>query len=310
MHVTARIAIACVIVTAAGTARQAGAVIVAQGNGSQNTSAPNASQWPYPSLVNAIPVPWNNVIQRGVGGSVYLGNRWMISAGHVGAGGINIGGTGYNVVPGSNITLTDPGSGQGVDLVLWKLDADPGLPAISITTTAPLPGSPVMMVGFGFNRASTSLVQWDRNWITVPSGGVASGYFADPNSSGKRWGTNNIMSVFPGGSQVTAVPNGSTTMMFATQFDNLVNEGQGINGDSGGAVFDTQGRLQGIMLAIFTYSGQPANSVVFGQATAIADLSRYRRQIEFLTGAPRVIPEPGIALLGVAGAGLLLRRRR
>ena len=58
--------------------------------------------------------------------------------------------------------------------------------------------------------------------------------------------------------------------------------------------------------AVGTLDSQPggSTSAVIGDATAMADLSKYRGQIL------AIVPEPAAAMFGLVGACLLLRRRR
>jgi hypothetical protein len=50
-------------------------------------------------------------------------------------------------------------------------------------------------------------------------------------------------------------------------------------GDSGGGVFLSDGTLVGLIDAEGTFSGQPANTSVFGDGTFMANLSQYRPEI-------------------------------
>lgn len=64
--------------------------------------------------------------------------------------------------------------------------------------------------------------------------------------------------------------------------------------------------LAGMMFAISTFENQPGgnNTAVFGNQTFSADLSAYSSQFLHL------VPEPSLAMLAVAGLGLMFRRRR
>ena len=80
-------------------------------------------------------------------------------------------------------------------------------------------------------------------------------------------------------------------------------------GDSGGGVFLSDGTLIGLIDAEGTFSGQPANTSVFGDGTFIADLSKYRPEILSIVAVPEV-PTPVLLLGGLALVGTLRHRRR
>ena len=69
----------------------AGAVVIDRVNaGSGNMSAPSDDPG------------WNNVGAIGVGGGVYIGYGWVLTANHVGSGdGITLGGVKYPMLPGT-----------------------------------------------------------------------------------------------------------------------------------------------------------------------------------------------------------------
>jgi hypothetical protein len=64
------------------------------------------------------------------------------------------------------------------------------------------------------------------------------------------------------------------------QSGSTTHEMQAINGDSGGPVFYKRGsqwELAGIINAQFVYEGQPELTAIYGNATTMADLSRYNQ---------------------------------
>ncbi len=299
---------------------QVPALIVAGGTGAFNTTNPNpaspASGWNH--------VAWN----ANQASSVYLGGGWVLTAAHVGANTIsfagdpNLGATPtYSVVPGSAVTLTNNGAmGQtaNTDLVLFQINGEPGLPSLSISSVSPAAGTFMTQIATGRDRVS-ALTTWDVDtvpnpdvWLETPPNPDLPG---NPNATGflwdstrtKRWGTNNTIaaSAFEDvGSPGTPV----NVRAFRSNFSNAgVNETQSATGDSGSGVFILNGgvwELAGITLAIGGFSGQPAETAVFGNETYYADLSFYRNQIL------SIIPEPGsLALGGMVLIGLLRRRR-
>jgi hypothetical protein len=107
--------------------------------------------WDYVGVVNG-------------GSGVYLGNDWVITAGHVGPGNFTLNGVTYNLVAGSATSITDS-NGQA-DLSLFEISTAPSLPSLSITGTStatgnPSVGDPLAMIGFGGGHGET----WGYNTI-------------------------------------------------------------------------------------------------------------------------------------------------
>lgn len=280
-------------------------VIIDSSTGTGNTTAPADNPG------------WANVGTVANGSAVYLGNRWVLTASHVWSGPTTFSGTTYQIVPGSEITLSNNGAaGRSAltDLVLYQLATDPGLPAVTIAGTTPAAGSAVTMIGAGRDRGA--FTQWNVNtsvnpytWTVTGSNGNAAGYQWAASRT-MRWGTNNT-----GSSQWIdyTIDNLKSAYTFDTTFNYLPyysNEAQAAAGDSGGAVFHKNGstwELAGVMLVTAPYSGQPANTAVYGNLTYSADLSYYRSQIV------QVVPEPSaIVIAGLGGltfAATAIRRR-
>lgn len=278
------------------------AVIVAGGNGTQNTTGSGAG------------AGWDYVGTRGVGSAVYLGNfygdNWVLTANHVGAGSFTLGGTTYGAIGGSTIRVQNTDLSV-TDLILFKIDGTPGLAPIPIAATTPITGTSVTMIGAGRDRL-TALTGWNvtgtnpnYTWTEVGSGPNASGYKWD-SSRTMRWGASSIAStvVFNSGA-------GNVNGLRAT-FTPYVGQAQGSVGDSGGGVFtynpsSASWELIGLMLAIDSYANQPSGTAVFGNNTYLADLSYYRNYIA------TAIPEFATSALA-SGVGVLLlamcRRRR
>jgi hypothetical protein len=287
------------------------AVIVAGGDGTQNTTAPVTNDFGFAN----VGLVFDTVDGIHIGG-VYLGNGWMISAYHGvrdNAGGFLFGnvileGNSYAVDAHTATRLTTAGS--PADLVLFRLAGpEPNLPSVSLSGTTPPVGANLAMAGNGRNRAVDE-THWNvtgSTWTITPGAGDRQGYFYLPGAT-KRWG-NNLRAPDP----LATLDGGfGPTTMFRTTFNNegsdVSNEAQAAPGDSGGGVFyfnGTNWELAGIMLLTTGSPGQPGETAVFGNQTLMADIATYRDQI-----VP-IVPEPSAAVL--IGAGVLgfgARRRR
>ena len=258
--------------------------VLADGDGTQNTSAP------------ADDPGWDNHGNTGPATGVYLGDGWMLVPHHVlGSGSTtNLGGTNYSLRTEMRVRLHNPGDWNDVnDLVMIPVINPPtGLPVIAIATTPPSPGSTgggppqpaetLTMIGIGRDR-EPGLTYW------IIGGGTAEeveevdswthrGYKTFTTRT-KRWGTNtrpnnNLFDVL-------------NTRSFATQFNDVANNTQGVIGDSGGGIFvkrNGEWFLAGVSLSVSAIPEGPDNftrtRAIFNQFTFHADLSHFRDQIE------------------------------
>lgn len=203
---------------------------------------------------------WANVGLRDGKAAIYLGNGWAITAWHVGPGDVVLGGVTHHGLPESAVRL---GTGDGppaADLVVFRIEPRPDLPALPIRPTPPRVGDPALLIGPGYNRGEPT--QWNemKGWSWGPI-------------SRLRWGTNRVALV---GLDVRAGTN--VTPGFAVRFDpgGTRYEAQAATGDSGGAVFiPRQGRfeLAGVLIAVAGFPGQPPNTALYGNFSTAADLS-------------------------------------
>jgi hypothetical protein len=214
-----------------------------------------------------------------IGGTtgVYLGEGWVLTAGHVGAGEIWLEGVKYPAVAGSWAPLrgelhtsSGPERASAPDLGVFRVSPRPPLPALAITRRKPELGEPLLLVGCGFGRGER--LEWDGR----------AGFRWGP-SNVCRWGTNRVAAV-----GIDLPRAGTSTRVFATLFTaGSQQEAQAALGDSGGAAFlRRRGSwlLAGIMISVVTFPGQPPQTVVDGNATHLAELSHYRDAILALTG--------------------------
>jgi len=251
------------------------AVIVASGDGTQNTTAP------------ADDPGFANVGVKGGLSVVYLGNRWVVTAAHVGMGTVTFGGVPYAAIPGTLVSFeTSPG--KLADLIAFKLREDPGLPTLAIASTTPPAGSSVnssvVMIGHGRDRGAST--QWTPP--PPPQTGPIDGWLWGPGYA-MRWGTNLV-----GGAPTNVTIGSNVSRAFWTDFTNAsatASEAQAAEGDSGGALFvkpQSVGswQLAGVLFAIGAFSGQPASSALYGNVTYALDLAFYRSAILAVTTRP------------------------
>lgn len=258
--------------------------------------------------------------------AVYLGNGWVLTASHVGAGTVTLGGVPYAQLS-APIQLTNQGAGgmtANTDMILFQITVPPLLPALNIRASSPGSGDDLVMIGNGVNQNAardkwtvTTVPNPEPNppnedndiWTPDPAGTVQT--FGSPGGNTIRWGTNNIEGI---GDVNSAF---GTVRSIASLFNDTPgkpNEAQAVLGDSGSGVFWKNGgswELAGMTYAVGnnnSYDNIPGGnttSIVNSSITFMADLSFYRSQIL------SIIPEPGSASLGLLGlAGFLGRRRR
>jgi hypothetical protein len=211
---------------------------------------------------------WANVGVCNGWTAVYLGRGWVLTAAHVGASNIELEGAMYKADVSSRERVPNL-DGPPADLMLFRIDPEPDLPALKISTESPPIGSPIVMVGSGLGRGE----------MTSGQGRIG---FSWQAPSVKRWGTSMVEEYL----HDLSVGN---TDAFTTRFSiaRTEHEAHAALGDSGGAAFahlEGQWQLVGIILAVDNHNGQPARSSAYGNRTLIADLSRYVESIQRMTG--------------------------
>jgi hypothetical protein len=252
--------------------------VLVNGTASQNYDAPTASDIPNwgTGWGNGNVTGWNYVGDVGSAGGVYLGNNWVITAGHVGANNFVLAGITYNLVPGSAKGITN--SDGTADLTLFEIATAPELPELTIGSSAPValsasgPGEQVAMIGYGGGKS------WGLNTITaIGLTGSAEGYYYETSDFETAYGT-------------------TTAGTYSATNDAVV-----ISGDSGGGDFSFND---------FTDSWDIVgiNEGVNANDSYLVQLSTYEPQIKSIIS----VPEP----CGLLPAGLALallpgvRRRR
>lgn len=229
---------------------------------------------------------WANVgmFSNGEYTLVYLGGGWVLSAAHLVA--LPPAKTGSDVILGG-VTYewdhvprewmqTPPNvpyepEGQGVDLALWRIVGDPGLPSIPIASTSPAAGTEVVIVSNAQGRGAAY----------GPDGNGYHGWYRDSGARIKLWGTNKVRA---------AVPPYEGHGSYYTVFDHdpanqTADEAQACGGDSGAVVFMKENGVW--VVSGIVVSGRflvSLSTAVFGNETTIKDVGFYSRQINRIMG--------------------------
>jgi hypothetical protein len=297
------------------------AVVVAGANGGGNTSNNTTAAQMATQLGLTNTAFFNNVLRYSDAGSVYLGwantvngpRAYLLSAMHINLSNTML----INAVSYSVIRQSIADSDLAL-LTLANVDGImPSLPTVNLATSAMSIGTNVIMAGLGRDRVQDAATDANTpDWISLASG---NGY-TTTTPQVMRWGTNvTIRAISPPGpaSPTTTVSvGGRPTVSFRTEFETPVagdwltsNEAQAVRGDSGGAAFDFDGNLRGIVVAV---SGTNAEWAVFGERTWFADIATYKDTIDTAIGYT-LVPEPSTTALLFFGAGtavfFALRRR-
>lgn len=251
-----------------GPGRRADALVIDSGDGRGNTEAP-------PDLPG-----WANVGRRWGGPSVvYVGNLWVLTANHVGAGIVVFGDQRYDAVAGTPTQILNP-DGSPADLLMFRIDRDPGLPALRIARTSPRTGQDVILVAAGAARGS-------QLTFDSPSVGLLDGFKWQPDET-RRWGTNVVS-----GAVETVIGSDSSTRAIPMVFDRIddpggtAHEAAAAYGDSGGALFALEDALMpergqvltGILFSVSSTSEQPKEASLYGNVSYAVDLASYREQL-------------------------------
>jgi hypothetical protein len=239
------------------------------------------SGWTQPSTEPAgytYTTGWNYVGTVNGAGSfasgVYLGNGWVLTAAHVGAGTFNLAGTNYPMVPNSAQSIGTS------DLTLFQVYPCPVLPALPLSSSDPkVYSSQVAAMGYGDGGANTNET-WGYNTVTQIN-----------------------QSVTPQGMSFVSNDFWTLTGTSSSGGKSATNNYQIVSGDSGGGDFiynSSEGRweLAGIneVTGTVTYSdGSTQNFSGFVQ------LDTYASQIDQIITPPAstpALPPWALVLLG------------
>jgi hypothetical protein len=264
-----------------------------QTNGTYDTTAPTnadipnwTSGWGTSGITG-----WTYVGQVNGASGVYLGNGWVLTAAHVGAGNCLLDGTTYNLVANSGQLVDyNPATMVSADLELFQIQTSPSLPSLTLSLALPTAfspvnnGSTVAMLGYG---GSAPLLSWGLDTVTQTNQTID--LTQPPNNM--PYISNDFITV-----------NGTTTYGARS----VTNNSTVVSGDSGGGDFTYNSAL-GIweLTGINEVNGTFTNSSnqVTGTFSGMVQLNTYAAQIESITGIGAV-PEPSTWML--LGFGLIL----
>ena len=247
-------------------------------------------------------LPWDNVVQMRstsgpIGSGVYLGNRYVLTAGHVGPlTSVKVGYVDY-------LLDSSPAVAIGTaDMKLVRLALDPGLNRVRLNSNPSADGGAAHLVGYGVGRASSSLL--GSNPVT----------WGDSSTAIKRWGTN-----FVDGTRSAEQVAGYTSDLLRTQFNSNagVNEAALTIYDSGSALFRQIGS-DWYLVGLGAYVQNSGYSLASTQLNSTESddnyfirISSYATSVDVIGGVS--VPEPSsqsLLFVGVAFLSACLLARR
>ena len=239
-------------------------------------------------------LPWENVVQMRsgagpIGTGVYLGNRYVLTAGHVGPlTSVKVGFVDY-------LLDSSPAVAIGrADMKLVRLASDPGLGGVRLNSNPSADGGAAHLVGYGVGRAPSSLL------------GTSPVTWGDSSTATKRWGTN-----FVDGAIGAALVGGYTSDLLRTQFNSNagVNEAALTIYDSGSALFRQIGS-DWYLVGLGAYVQNSGYSLASTQFNSKDSDDSYFIRISSYAGSSVMIggvgvPEPSSQSLLFVGAAFL-----
>jgi hypothetical protein len=283
----------------------------------QATDVNNAS----PTNINTPPysTPANYVGEYADNDScVYIANGWCLACAHEGFpdappdptaaffnGQLYFTTGNYVRITNPDNTPTNP---DPTDLFLFSLATSPTLSNMTLSSAPLTVGESFTNYGYGEDRTSAQQY-YDSNFnVTADMSDAAyEGYNVGSDGVKESQGTNTILNL---GTSEDPVVDTTYNLGFGnvTAFEGAFEPGSDmiLSGDSGGGAFNSERQLIGINNAAGTYDNQPSDEALYGDVSAMIDISQYANQINSLTG----VPEPTSAVLLLASLPVLTWRRR
>jgi len=240
-------------------------------------------------------LPWENVVQMRnesgpIGTGVYLGNRYVLTAGHVGPlTSVKVGFVDY-------LLDSSPAVAIGTaDMKLVRLASDPGLNGVRLNTNPSGDAGNSYLVGYGVGRASSSLL------------GSSPVTWGDSATAIKRWGTNLVDGAISG-----VQVGGYTSDLLRTQFNSNagINEAALTIYDSGSALFRLIGS-EWYLVGLGAYvqnSGYSLASTQFNSKDSddsyFIRISSYSNTVNQIGAV--AVPEPSSRILFFCGGAFLV----
>jgi hypothetical protein len=246
-------------------------------------------------------LPWDNVVQMRnesgpIGTGVYLGNRYVLTAGHVGPlTSVKVGFVDY-------LLDSSPAVAIGTaDMKLVRLASDPGLNGVRLNTNPSGDAGNSYLVGYGVGRASNSLL------------GSSPVTWGDSSTAIKRWGTNLVDGAIAG-----VQVGGYTSDLLRTQFNSNAggNEAALTIYDSGSALFRQIGS-EWYLVGIGAYVQNSGYSLASTQFNSNESDDSYFIRISSYSNAVNqigavAVPEPSSShyfVVGILFLGFLALRK-
>lgn len=202
----------------------------------------------------------------GNGSGVYLGNGYVLTAAHVGCLPFIINNVVYKPDYSSWTLLINENKTES-DLGIFKIDIKDVKPfkvPIGLVNQSEL-----IFTGFGLTQNKLPVTD-NRFNITI-------GYETQIKRE-LRWGTNYLFTQL---NQPLKTHLKHETYCFTTKFDRRSTEAQAVPGDSGSGIFQYNDIKKEYELVGCVLAASPIGTYIpFGSQTYIADLSKYKKQIE------------------------------
>jgi len=239
-------------------------------------------------------LPWENVVQMRsdsgpIGTGVYLGNRYVLTAGHVGPlTSVKVGFLDYQLDSSIPISIGT------ADMKLVRLASDPGLNGVRLNTNPSGDTGNSYLVGYGVGRASSSLLS--SSPVT----------WGDSSTALKRWGTNLVDGTIAG-----VQVGGYTSDLLRTQFNSNagINEAALTIYDSGSALFRQIGS-EWYLVGLGAYVQNSGYSLASTQFNSKDSDDSYFIRISSYAGSVQeigavLVPEPSSRSLFLGGGAFL-----